>query len=110
MITESVESKKNRVLEIMKRLRKAIPDAKIALKFRTPFELLVATILSAQCTDKRVNMVTEKLFKKYRTARDYARANPKTFEKEIYSTGFYKAKAKSIIGSAKGIVKRFNGK
>ena len=110
MVNENIESKKNRVLEIVKRLRKAIPDAKIALRFKNPLELLVATILSAQCTDQRVNMVTESLFKKYKTTSDYARANLKTFEKEIHSTGFYKAKAKSIIGCAKELVRRFDGK
>ena len=107
---EDTESKKKRVLEIIKRLRKAIPDAKIALKFKNPTELLVATILSAQCTDKRVNMVTESLFKKYRTVPDYAKANAQTFEREIHSTGFYKAKAKSIINCAKELVGRFGGK
>lgn len=107
---ESVESKKKRILEIIKRLRKSIPEHKIALKFRSPLELLVATILSAQCTDKRVNMVTDSLFKKYKKAEDYARANLEVFEKEIRSTGFYKAKAKNITGCAKELVRRFSGK
>jgi endonuclease-3 len=107
---ESESAKKSRTLTIIKRLRKAIPDAKIALHFKNPLELLVATILSAQCTDKRVNLVTPALFKKYKTAKDYADANPKTFEQEIRSTGFYRAKAKSIIGSAREIVKRFGGR
>ncbi|OGW81562.1 MAG: endonuclease III [Omnitrophica bacterium RIFCSPLOWO2_12_FULL_44_17] len=107
---ESIRSKRKRAHEIIKRLKKKIPDAKIALVFKNPTELLVATILSAQCTDKRVNMVTADLFKKYKTARDYADADSAMFESEIRSTGFYKAKAKNIIGAANEIVKRFNGK
>src|SRR3989338_7989589 len=107
---ESIRSKRKRAHEIIKRLKKKIPDAKIALVFKNPTELLVATILSAQCTDKRVNMVTADLFKKYKTARDYADADSAMFESEILSTGFYKAKAKNIIGAANEIVKRFNGK
>ncbi|MBI4358619.1 MAG: endonuclease III [Candidatus Omnitrophica bacterium] len=110
MIAESLDSKKKRALEMIKRLKKKFPEARIELHFKNPIELLVAVILSAQCTDKRVNMVTPALFKKYKTAKDYAKANPKTFEKEIHSTGFYRAKAKSIIGSMKEIVKRFDGK
>src|SRR3989338_3528420 len=110
MITESLESKKKRSLEIIKRLKKTFPDAAIELNFKTPIQLVVATILSAQCTDKRVNMVTPALFKKYKTEKDFATANPKTFEQEIRSTGFYRSKARSIIGAAKGIVKEFGGK
>ena len=107
---ESLEQKKRRVLAIMRRLRKAYPDAKCALDFKNPLQLLVATILSAQCTDKRVNMVTPTLFKKYRTAEDYAAADPKTFGEEIRSTGFYQNKAKNIIGACKEIVKQFSKK
>lgn len=110
MIQESVGSKKKRVLEMIKRLKKKFPDAQIELNFKNPIELLVAVILSAQCTDKRVNLVTPVLFKKYKTVKDYAKANVKTFEKEIHSTGFYRAKAKSIIGACREIVKRFGGK
>jgi endonuclease-3 len=110
MISENIESKKKRAAEIIKCLRRAIPKAKTALDFKDPLQLLVATILSAQCTDKRVNMVTVGLFKKYKTAEDYARANIKTFEKEIHSTGFYRAKAKNIIGCGEELVKRFSGK
>ncbi len=107
---ENLEAKKKRALEITKRLKRALPDAKIALHFKNPLELLVATILSAQCTDKRVNMVTPAVFKKYKTAKDYANADLKTFEQEIRSTGFYRAKAKSITNAAKELVKRFGGK
>ena len=110
MAVESMESKKKRALEIIKRLKKKFPDAKIELNFKTPIDLVVATILSAQCTDKRVNMVTPALFKKYKTAKDYAKANVKKFEQEIRSTGFYKAKTRNIIGCAKGIVECFGGK
>ena len=110
MITENVVSKKKRALEIIKRLKKKFPDADIELKFKSPIQLLVATILSAQCTDKRVNLVTPVLFKKYKTVKDYANANVKTFEKEVHSTGFYRAKTKNIIGASKAILKQFGGK
>jgi len=110
MASESIESKKHRALEIIKRLKKNYPAAKIELNFKNPIELVVAVILSAQCTDKRVNLVTPALFKKYKTVKDYANANVKAFEKAIHSTGFYRAKTKSIIGCAKELVKRFDGK
>ncbi|MBN2518274.1 MAG: endonuclease III [Candidatus Altiarchaeota archaeon] len=96
--------------EIFKRLEKKYPQAKIALHFGEPIQLLVATILSAQCTDKRVNIVTKDLFRKYQTARDYANADIKVFEQEIRSTGFYHNKAKNIIGAAKMIVEEYSGK
>jgi endonuclease-3 len=98
-----------RVKEIINILKKEYPDAKIALNFNTPIEILVATILSAQCTDERVNKVTEKLFKKYKTVKDYAEADLKEFEEEIKSTGFYHNKAKNIISSAKIIMEKYNG-
>lgn len=91
-------------------LKKQYPKAKIALNFKNPWELLVATILSAQCTDVRVNKVTPILFKKYKSMSDYANADIKEFEKDIHSTGFYKNKAKGIIFSAKKILADFNGK
>lgn len=105
-----MKSISNKTKKIIKILKKTYPKAKIALKFKNPLELLVATVLSAQCTDKRVNIVTEELFKKYKTARDYAKANIRKFESEIRSTGFYKNKARSIINAAKNIVKTFKGK
>jgi endonuclease III len=110
MARESIESKKRRALEMIKRLKKTYPAAKIELDFKTPIQLLAAVILSAQCTDKRVNMVTPALFKKYKTVKDYANANPKVFEKIVHSTGFYQAKTKSIINCAKELVNRFGGK
>ncbi len=103
-------TQEQRATKILSILGKAYPRAKIALEFRNPLEILVATILSAQCTDKRVNIVTDSLFKKYKTARDYANADFKTFESEIRSTGFYRAKAKNIINAAKKIIKDFDSK
>ncbi|MDD5669009.1 MAG: endonuclease III [Candidatus Omnitrophica bacterium] len=91
-------------------LKKEYPGAAIALHYADPMQLLVATVLSAQCTDVRVNIVTAELFKKYKTVKDYAAADLKTFEKEIYSAGFYHAKAKNIIAAAQKIVQEFNGK
>lgn len=91
-------------------LLKKYPDPKIALRFADPLQLLVATILSAQCTDARVNEVTKTLFKKYRSAKDYARADLHVFEEEIRSTGFYKNKAKAVINCCKSLVADFHGK
>ena len=96
--------------EILKRLKKFYPDAKIRLNYGNHIQLLAAVILSAQCTDKKVNEVTEKLFRKYKTARDFARANRARFEQEIKSTGFYRAKAKNIINACKMIECDFGGK
>ena len=91
-------------------LARLYPDARCALDFRNLFELTVATILSAQCTDKRVNMVTPKLFEAYPDAAALAEAEPTELEKLIHSTGFYKAKAKNLIAMAKGLVERHGGK
>ncbi len=96
--------------KILKLLLKKYPDPGIALNFTNPLELLVATILSAQCTDKRVNEVTGQLFKKYRTAQDYAEADIKAFEQEIKPTGFYKNKARQVINCCKALVEKYNGK
>lgn len=98
------------IKKIIQLLQKEYPNAKIALKFSNPLEILVATILSAQCTDERVNKVTAELFKKYKTVDDYANADIKKFEQEIKSTGFYKMKAKNIINAAKMIKEKFAGK
>lgn len=95
---------------VLKTLKRTLPDAKIALKYRTNWQLLVAVILSAQCTDKKVNEVTAKLFKKYRSLDDYVRANPRVFEQDIRSTGFYRAKAKNILAAAKLVKEKFGGK
>jgi endonuclease III len=106
---ESREAKRARAQRIVRALKKAYPDAKIALDFENPLELLVATILSAQCTDERVNMVTPALFKKYTSARDYARAEPADLEQRVRSTGFFRAKSRSIIGMAKALVDKHGG-
>jgi endonuclease-3 len=104
-----MKSAKNRIDEIIKQLKAAYPQSKTALQFKTPLQILVATILSAQCTDEQVNKVTPALFKKYKTASDFAHADPGTFENEIRSTGFFKNKTKSIINAAKKIVDDFGG-
>src|SRR6266513_3268508 len=106
---ESTEAKRRRARKIVAVLKKAYPDAKIALNFSTPLELVVATILAAQCTDERVNMVTPALFRKYRTAGDWAAADLATLEGEIHSTGFFRAKARSIVGMARALVERHGG-
>jgi endonuclease III len=108
-VRESRDAKRARARKIIGALQKAYPDAKCALNFTNPLELLVATILSAQCTDERVNMVTPALFKRYRTARDYAAVDPTTLEGEVRSTGFYRAKSRSIIGMATALVDRHGG-
>jgi endonuclease-3 len=86
------------------------PDPKIALEFSNPLELLIAVILSAQCTDQRVNAVTRLLFAKYRRAADYADAEPATFEQEIRPTGFYRNKARTVIACGRKLVREFGGK
>lgn len=91
-------------------LLKKYPNPKIALNFSNPLQLLVGAILSAQCTDIKVNEVTKTLFKKYKTAADYANADSKTFEKEIRPTGFFRNKAKMIIGCCKKLIKDFGGR
>jgi endonuclease III len=106
---ESRNAKRTRAKRIVRELKKAYPDAKIALDFTNPLELVVATILAAQCTDERVNMVTPELFRKYPTARHYARAEPVTFETEIRSTGFFRSKTRSIIGMATALVDKHGG-
>lgn len=106
---ESRDAKRARARQIVRALKKAYPDAKCALDFTSPFELLVATILSAQCTDERVNMVTPGLFKKYRIPRDYAALDATALEPDVRSTGFYRAKSRSIVGMAKALVERHGG-
>jgi len=101
---------KTRLLKIIELLEKEHPDAKIALNYTSPLELLVATILSAQCTDKRVNIVTKTLFKKYRKAEDYANADLEELEEDIRSTGFYRNKARNIKKCCQILVEKFNSK
>lgn len=108
-MAESAADRKRRAARILTRLRAMYPDARIELDSSNPLELLVATILSAQCTDQRVNQVTAELFPRYRTAKDWADAPPARLEREIYSTGFYKAKARSLLGMARALVERHGG-
>jgi endonuclease-3 len=103
------ESGKTRAKEILRRLRKAYPETGPFVLWSNPLELVVGTMLSAQCTDERVNMVTSILFKKYRTAAEYAAAPLSVLEREIYSTGFYRNKAKHLKGIGKLLVERFGG-
>jgi endonuclease-3 len=93
---ESLQQRQTRAAAILRRLKKVYPDAKCELDWSTPLELAVATILSAQCTDKRVNLVTPALFRKYRSANDWAAAPQATLEKEFHSTGFFRNKAKNV--------------
>lgn len=97
-----------RVLKIIELLEKEYPRAKTALHYSSPLEILVATVLSAQCTDKRVNIVTKSLFKKYRTAEDYANADLAELEQDIKSTGFYRNKAKNIKNAGLMLVEKFD--
>lgn len=96
--------------KINKELKKIYPKAKIALNYSNPWELLIAVILSAQTTDKKVNEITEKLFKKYKTIDDYVKANLKEFQKDIKGINYYKKKAKFILENAKIIKEKFKGK
>ncbi len=104
------EERKARARKIVALLKRAYPKPKSELVYTTPFQFVVAVILSAQCTDKVVNRVTASLFKKYKTPRDFANATSRVFEKEISSIPFFRNKTKSIILSAKDIVKKFSGK
>jgi len=101
---------KKRVEKIIRILKKAYPDPKTALDFSNPLELLVATVLSAQCTDERVNRVTRDLFEKYKTAGDYARVPLAELEEDIHPTGFFRNKAKAIKGFSSVLVEKHNGK
>lgn len=107
--TVAAAERKERARKIIARLKQEYPEATCALQHHNALELVVATILSAQCTDARVNMVTPHLFAKYRTAADYAAADPRVLEKEIQSTGFFRNKTKSIIGMAQALVERHRG-
>jgi endonuclease-3 len=105
----SLSARKNRAQKILSALKKIYPKAGMMLRYENTMQLLVAVMLSAQCTDKKVNEVTERLFKKYKTPRDFAHANQKVFEKEIFSTGFYRAKTKNIIAAAHRIESVYGG-
>ncbi|MBK6292359.1 MAG: endonuclease III [Ignavibacteria bacterium] len=105
---ESKAAKTARMNEILDRLEVVYHDAKVGLDFTTPFELLIATILSAQCTDDRVNIVTKDLFPKYRSPQDFLLVPVEELEQDIHSTGFYKNKAKSIRGCCQRLIEHFN--
>lgn len=107
---ESAVARRARAAEIIKRLRRDYPDADCALNHKTPLQLLVSTILSAQCTDDRVNKVAPSVFARYRTARAYADADPAELESLVQSTGFFRNKTKSIIGAGRVLTERFRGK
>ncbi len=106
---DTLNSRKKRMIEIISVLSAEYPSAQIQLHYSNPFELLVATILSAQCTDNRVNIVTKPLFQKYRKPRDYISVSAEELEKDIYSTGFYRAKASNIKKASKKILEVFGG-
>ena len=110
MPRESLDEKIARTKKIIAGLQKTYPNAHCELNFSNPLELLIATILSAQCTDKRVNIVTENLFKKYRSAADYANADLAELEQYIKTAGFYRSKAKNIKAAATSIVEKHGGK
>lgn len=106
---ESREQKKTRTATIIRKLKRYYPDAHCALHHSNPLELLIATILSAQCTDERVNMVTKDLFKRYKTARDYAKADPDQLEQDIRSINFFRTKAKALRGTGEKLEHEYGG-
>jgi len=106
---ESTDELKKRVREVIRRLKRVYPDAKCSLTHTNPFELLIATILSAQCTDERVNIVTADLFRKYRQPEDYLKVPARELEKDIQSTGFFRNKTKSIQGTSKLLTEEYGG-
>src|ERR1044072_4249187 len=108
-MSETKSQKIERTAQIIKLLKRAHPDAKCALNHSNPFELLIATILSAQCTDERVNIVTADLFRKYRKPEDYLKVRDTELQQDIRTTGFYRNKTKSIQGACKMLVEQFNG-
>ncbi len=109
MPRESFEAKKSRLTEILRRLQLAYPDAHCELNYRNPLELLIATILSAQCSDKQVNIVTKRLFEKYRSAADYAAAELPGLEEDLRAIGLFRNKAKSIKACCQKLVERHEG-
>jgi endonuclease-3 len=106
---ETTDELKKRTQEIVRRLKRTYPDAKCSLNHTNPFELLIATILSAQCTDERVNIVTADLFRKYRGPEDYLKVPAHELEKDIQSTGFFRNKTKSIQGTSKLLSEKYHG-
>jgi endonuclease-3 len=108
--SSTVENRRQRVKAILPILKRTYPHARCSLDYTNPLELLVATILSAQCTDERVNIVTKDLFRKYRSAKDYADVAPEELERDIQSTGFYRNKTRSLRGMGAALVERHQGK
>jgi endonuclease III len=106
---ENAAARQTRTKAIVRSLKKSYPDARLALDFNTPLQLLIALILAAQCTDERVNRVTPLLFRKYRSARDWAEADRRVLEQEIHSTGFFRQKAAAIQKCTAELAERFNG-
>lgn len=110
MVDKNNKEKHKRLNAILRIFKTEYPDPKCHLNFKNPFQLLVGCILSAQCTDKRVNAITADLFKKYKNPADFSQAKQTALEKDIHSAGFFRNKAKSIINCSKGIVENFDGK
>lgn len=111
MARERLKARRARAAEIVRRLHAEYPASRISLTgFRNEMQLLVSVILSAQCTDARVNLVTQSLFRKYQTVDDFARADPQVFAREIHSTGFFRNKTKNILGAARVVRSRFGGR
>jgi len=104
-----IKDRKKHTAEVIKRLKKAYPDAHCALNYARPFELLIATILSAQCTDERVNIVTATLFRKYRGPQDFVDVSQAELEKDVHSTGFFRNKAKNIKAASKRLIEVYGG-
>ncbi|MBI2113032.1 MAG: endonuclease III [Candidatus Wildermuthbacteria bacterium] len=109
-MVHAFQERKKRAQRVARILSELFPRAKIALKYSTPWELLVAVILSAQCTDKKVNEITQKLFLKYPTFKSYLQADPLEFEKDIHSCGFFRNKTKNILAAARMVNEKFGGK
>lgn len=109
-MSERITQKKSRVLKIIDILSREYPDAKCHLEYKNPFQLLVSTILAAQCTDERVNKVMTPLYKKYKSPADFANADPAVLEKELNSINFYKNKTRAVINCCKSLVENFSGK
>lgn len=110
MARESLESRRRRTRAILRRLRRTYPESEISLTFENDIQLLVAVILSAQCTDAMVDKVTRTLFQKYRTVDDFATADPATFEREIRSTGFFRSKTRNILAMARAVRDEHGGR
>lgn len=109
-MNKKLQERKKRAIAVSRELKQLFPKANIELEYKNPLELLVAVILSAQATDKKINEITKTLFKKYKTLDDYVKAKPKEFEKDIRQSGFFRSKTKSILGAAKKIKRDYGGK